>query len=68
MLTGRKEAYGGRKATLYFARKENETQRTDVIYSSPTFLKGEHDIDNPASIHFLHSYLVILQITYYMLT
>lgn len=26
--------------------------RTDVIYSSPTLLKGEHDIDNPASIHF----------------
>ena len=44
--------HGGRKATLNFARRENETQRTDVIYSSPTLLKGEHDIDNPAPIHF----------------
>lgn len=36
-----------RKAALSFVHKENETQRTDIIYLSHTLLKGEHGIDNP---------------------
>lgn len=41
------EKPGGREVILHLEFKENESQRTAVIYPNHKILKLGHDIDNP---------------------